>query len=507
MLEHISIITTRVLDLRTIESDGLVKLRISQGKMAPYVALSYCWGGPQPAVLTVATLETYTHGVPLTSSPQTIRDAILVCRKLGFQYLWIDALCIIQDSPEDKAREIQKMGFIYSNSILTISASSAKGVKDGFLKKRIRREEDPDWFLLPLTSGDDNSTSTIFARRFTTYHASSEPLNTRAWALQEDILSPRLLAYDSYRMRWQCKTTYYTDGGKTSDLGLDLNLIEKLVPSSEVKEGEYFPDALKAWIKVVETYSMRTATFRYDTLPAISAVAEYFSHILGGEYLAGLWESYLPQCLMWFARLSDDYDFSQSGKTNQYIAPSWSWASLNGPTWFGHRFGMPDDIEIYVKIEECTVRRTLEDMRFGEVIAGHLTISGFLQPVICSARKQKNQSMAFRMVFDVEELVTLSHSTPKLATEVPSNPNPEIFVFYPDDPKDFLQKQVHLHALLLCSFDSRGAGVRLIAGLVVSKIVLQGKERAQLWIRRGLFQGTDRNENFKGNKEVSISIV
>ncbi|KAH8663708.1 heterokaryon incompatibility protein-domain-containing protein [Tricladium varicosporioides] len=500
---------TRVLDLRAVEGDGLVKLCISQGKMAPYVALSYCWGGPQPAVLTTATLETYILGVPLTSNPQTIKDAILVCRKLGFQYLWVDALCIIQDSPEDKAHEIQKMGYIYSNAILTISASSAKSVKDGFLGKRIRRGEDSQWFLLPFYSGDDNSRSTISARQFTTYQTSSEPLNTRAWALQEDILSPRVLAYDSYRIRWQCKTTSYADGGKINDLVLDLNQTQKLVPFGEVKKGEMFPDALKAWIKIVEIYSTRTATFRSDTLPAVSAIAEYFSHVLGDEYFAGLWESYLPQCLMWFARRSDDYDFSQFRNTNQYIAPSWSWASYNGPAWFGHRFGMPDDIEIHVKVEECSVRRALEDMRFGEVIAGHLTISGFLQPAICSARKQKHQSMEFRVVFGVEEIkpVPLSHSTPKPSTEVPPHPSPETFIFYPDDPRDFLQKQMHLHALLLCSFDSLGAGVRLIAGLVVSKIALGEKEGRELWIRRGLFHGTDRNDNFKGSKKVSITIV
>ena len=499
---------TRVLDLRTIEDDRVVKLCMSQGKMAPYVALSYCWGGPQPEVLTAATLETYTHGVPLTSCPQTVQDAILVCRKLGFQYLWIDALCIIQDSSEDIAREIQKMNFIYSNAILTISASSAKGVKDGFLKKRIR-QEDSQWFLLPFSSGDSISTNTIFARQSTPYQASSEPLNTRAWALQEDVLSPRVLTYDSYRIRWQCKSTYDADGGKIDDLGLDYNQNQKLVPLSEVKEEEKSSlDALKAWVKIVETYSTRTATFPSDTLPAISALAEYFSHVLGGEYLAGLWGLYLPQCLMWYAHRSNDYDLSQFKKRNQYIAPSWSWASLNGPTHFGSHFGMRGNVEIHVKIEECSVRRASEAMQFGEVIAGHLTISGFLHPVICSARTQNNQPTLFRMVFGVEELepVPMSRPTPKSSTEVPSNPNPETFTFYPDDSEDFLQKQVHLHALLLCSFDSYYR-VRLMAGLVVSRVALRGKEGKQLWIRRGLFQGTDRNENFKGSKEASITIV
>ena len=95
---------TRVLDLRAVEYGGLVKLCISQGKMAPYVALSYCWGGPQLLVLTTATLETFIRGIPLVSTPQSIIDAILVCRRLGFQYLWVDALCIIQDSSEEMGR-------------------------------------------------------------------------------------------------------------------------------------------------------------------------------------------------------------------------------------------------------------------------------------------------------------------------------------------------------------------------------------------------------------------
>lgn len=93
--------------------------------------------------LTASTLETYVLGAPVTSHPQTVIDAKLVCRKLGFQYLWIDALCIIQDSQQDKAHEILRMGLIYSNAIITISTTSAIGVNDGFLTRRIRPEKLP----------------------------------------------------------------------------------------------------------------------------------------------------------------------------------------------------------------------------------------------------------------------------------------------------------------------------------------------------------------------------
>jgi hypothetical protein len=397
---------------------------------------------------------------------------------------------------------------IYSNAMLTISATSATSVHDGFLAKRIRPEKDPQWFQLPFHSGDDNGQSTIFARQSTTYRASSEPLNKRAWALQEDILSPRVVTYDSYRIRWQCRTGHYADGGKVTELGLDLNLNQKLVAFDiGNQKGYIFPDALKAWFKIIETYSLRTATFPSDTLPAISALAEHFSHILGDGYLAGLWDAYLPQCLMWFVHLPDDYDLSQSRKTSQYIAPSWAWASLNGPVWFGHRFGMPDDIKIHINVEECSVRRASEHMRFGEVVGGQLIVSGFLKPAICLSIEQKHRSTTFRMMFDAQEPepVLLSHSIPKTSAEGLSRPSPETWIFYPDNPQDFLREQVHLHALLVCSWDS--FGVRLIAGLVIGKVARGEKEGRQLWIRRGLFHGTDRSKRFEESEKVVLSII
>lgn len=269
-------------------------------------------------------------------------------------------------------------------------------------------------------------------------------------------------------------------------MGLDLNLNQKLVAFSEGERKELiFPDALKAWLRIVETYSLRTATFRSDTLPAISALAEHYSHIVGDGYLARLWNAYLPQCLMWFLHLSDDCDFSQSREMSQYIAPSWAWTSLNGPIWFGHRFGMPDNIEIHVNVEECYVKRASEHIRFGEVVGRHPIVSGFLKPAICLPVRQKHHSTTFRMMFDVQELepVPLTHSIPKSSAEVLSCPSPETWIFYPDDPKDFLREQVHLHALLICSFNS--FGVRLIAGLVIGRIAVGEEEGRQLWTRRG----------------------
>jgi hypothetical protein len=168
---------------------------------------------------------------------------------------------------------------------------------------------------------------------------------------------------------------------------------------------------------------------------------------------------------------------------------------------------MPDDIEIHVNVEECSVRRASEHIRFGGVVGGHLIVSGFLKAAICLPMKQKHRSTTFRMMFGVQERepVPLSHSIPKPSTEMLPRPSPETWIFYPDDPQDFLREQVHLHALLICSFNS--FGVRLIAGLVIGKIALGEKEGRQLWTRRGLFHGTDRCESFEGSEKVIITVV
>jgi hypothetical protein len=65
--------------------------------------------------------------------PQTIQDAISVTHRLGIRYLWVDALCIIQDNPIDKSTEINAVGANYKNATLTISAASAASVELGFL--------------------------------------------------------------------------------------------------------------------------------------------------------------------------------------------------------------------------------------------------------------------------------------------------------------------------------------------------------------------------------------
>jgi len=99
-----------------------------------YATLSYCWGQTSQFKATKANIEDLYRGFRLDNLSQTVRDAVEVTRSLGLPYLWVDALCIIQDDEDDKSREIELMATIYKNAAVTIAALSASGTTEGFLR-------------------------------------------------------------------------------------------------------------------------------------------------------------------------------------------------------------------------------------------------------------------------------------------------------------------------------------------------------------------------------------
>jgi hypothetical protein len=127
-----ALLPTRVVDVGSADYDPFV-LVVKPGTTGQYATLSYCWGLSDAVKLTQQKLDSEDLSIPLSEFPATPRDAILICRKLGIPYLWIDALCIIQDSAgnSDWGRESGKMASIYGNSTLTISVTAAANVSDG----------------------------------------------------------------------------------------------------------------------------------------------------------------------------------------------------------------------------------------------------------------------------------------------------------------------------------------------------------------------------------------
>jgi hypothetical protein len=122
-----SLLPSRIIDLGPPGKTTEPRLKINnKSEIGHYACLSYCWGGAQEYMTTQANIDGYLKSLNLSSLSKTIQDPIKVTRMLHLRYLWIDALCIIQDSPEDKRREMAYMGMIYKNATVTIAAARAK---------------------------------------------------------------------------------------------------------------------------------------------------------------------------------------------------------------------------------------------------------------------------------------------------------------------------------------------------------------------------------------------
>jgi hypothetical protein len=124
---------TRVLDISQERNPVLVE---PVGVRALYTALSYCWGSSEFIKTTEEKLNDHKRGIAWTSLPKVFQDAITVTQKLGIRYIWIDSLCIIQNSSEDWHSESNKMCDIYANSHVTLAATTASNPHEGFLQER-----------------------------------------------------------------------------------------------------------------------------------------------------------------------------------------------------------------------------------------------------------------------------------------------------------------------------------------------------------------------------------
>ncbi|KAH6880622.1 heterokaryon incompatibility protein-domain-containing protein, partial [Thelonectria olida] len=108
-----------------------------------YATLSHCWGKSHALRLTAETKTRLENGIAITSLGRTFHDAVVVARKMGIQVVWIDSLCVIQDSKEDWEIEASRMAHVYRGALLNIAATSAANTDAGFLPRKERRPLEP----------------------------------------------------------------------------------------------------------------------------------------------------------------------------------------------------------------------------------------------------------------------------------------------------------------------------------------------------------------------------
>lgn len=114
---------TRVIDVKPPDS-LCVQFYESGGASAQYITLSHCWVSSPTVRLTQRSLEHMMERIDINSLPRTFPNAVELACRLNIQYLWIDSLCIVQDSLEDWRLEASNMASIYQNSVITVAGEA-----------------------------------------------------------------------------------------------------------------------------------------------------------------------------------------------------------------------------------------------------------------------------------------------------------------------------------------------------------------------------------------------
>jgi len=277
----------------------------TNGRPGRYLTLSYCWGSTQKGELTTANLEAYKRCLPVDKLSRTIRDAVTVTRALGFRFLWVDALCIIQDSDADKKSQLPLMGSIYQDSTITLAAAVGDHADAGLFAIR-----DPHaWRPCPVykESRPNGESLQIYAQlpRDDLYDT---PLDTRAWIFQEEILARRTLKFTPKGLRWSCASFCMAEA--TPGIGLHPRARPHHNFREWLSRPDWKPDWAEAldprrryfedWYEAVANFTQRGIKFSSDRLPAMAGLATRVGELRGYTYLQGLWKEDLEFGLLWF---------------------------------------------------------------------------------------------------------------------------------------------------------------------------------------------------------------
>ena len=360
-----AILPTRVVDVGELDGSEPPRLLVTKGLHGQWLSLSHRWGDQKFLTTTSKNLADHIQCIPWLQLPKTFQDAIWVTRKLGFKYIWIDSLCILQDSKDDWITESSKMGDVYKNSILTFAAGHPESPKQGMLAERAPSLPqyslpfpNPSFHIIQLSyrNATSGAVETVGVQKVPigTYSSIIEEntLSTRGWVVQETVLSPRTITWGQEGMTWQCRTCAGGEYERKVHMADDVNwkltpglhhFPKRILRPTKASAG-LFPynclpiwwlklmewvlrsfssgDSLTPyddWYRVLRLYFDCELTYKEDALVAIAGVAKEVELRTGDTYCAGLWRNDFCRGLLWYSNSLVDHVAPS--------IPSWSWAS------------------------------------------------------------------------------------------------------------------------------------------------------------------------------------
>lgn len=291
--------------------------------------------------LESSNLESFMQRIPMETLSQTFIDSIEFTRSLGVRYIWIDSICILQDSLEDWQAEALQMDKVYRNCICNIAATGSSDFGGGLFQNRDEAWVTPEKVQIQYNGHDRVYLTSL--RNLWGKWVSRGSLNRRGWVFQERLLSPRTLHFSS-QLFWECRTIQACETFPEGMPEDERDYTDLEGASYPISQKDWLEPSKSAdyWYSLVEIYGRCSITKPEDRLIAIAGVAKSWQPLLDDVYLAGLWKKDLPWNLAW-SLTNVEGKLSVPSKcrctktslglmvkfTHMIAGPSWSWASLD----------------------------------------------------------------------------------------------------------------------------------------------------------------------------------
>jgi hypothetical protein len=288
---------------------------------APYVALSYVWGDKKWYVTEISNviLHQQKGGLAKHSEelPTVIKDAMDLVRLIGERYIWIDSLCIVQDSNRSWRLNANDMNLIYGNALLTICAADGDDAWTG-LKAMHSKEHSNAQNIEECVPG-----VSLMVAHLTESGIRASAWDKRAWTFQERLLSKRCLIFNEGRVFFQCRSTSMSEDivAEPEGAGWSLDLVQ--APHVMLHELRIRP--FWVYMNCVSLYSSRILSYTRDILAAFNGVSNLISKTMEAPFIFGLPSSHLDLALLW-----EPTKALEHREPNGHEFPTWSWCGWMG---------------------------------------------------------------------------------------------------------------------------------------------------------------------------------
>lgn len=301
-------------------------------KTLQYVYLSHRWGGTGVQALTADRLKEYRNGFAMSTLPRLWKRVMAVAREIGYRYLWIDALCVVQDDMDELFKEVNAMPDYIAGADMVFATANTDPYDH--LTSQRSRPDVCEPFLADMQDGSGTFQIHVRYPLQTALDVMNQEVFSRCWRQQEALLPKRLVIFGRQQLYWSCAHGLASEGDalmvpapwtSLPNLRKKRQHMSKFLSSESMRN-----DAYQYWYYLVETNSRGALTYSVDRFNSFIGLGRETLQILDGEEIqAGLLSGNIPHGLLWI-HMPDNKTQRQKGYDDaSYAGPSWSWLSAS----------------------------------------------------------------------------------------------------------------------------------------------------------------------------------